>query len=238
MIFAAILAGGSGSRMGSVLPKQFLPIAGLPVLVRSVRAFVGCADAFAAIYVAAGADHLDRTRALMDEHFGVGRIRVIEGGSDRSGSIFNVIDAIKSDGGSDDDLLITHDAARPFVTADIIRRNIADTLECGCAGTAVAAVDTILCSADGIAVDSIPPRSQMYQMQTPQGFFIGEYLSCFASLSDEDRLSVTDACGVFLRCGKEVRITSGDTRNLKLTLPLDMAIGEYIASHTDEPGNL
>lgn len=233
MIYAAILAGGTGTRMGGELPKQFMRVGPTPILVRSVSAFLNCGIVFGGIYVAAAAEHIERTRSLMDISFGEGRVTVIEGGTDRAGSLLNVINAVLENGGSEDDILITHDAARPFVTADIIRRNIEDTAAVGCAGTAIPAVDTILRSADGCNIDSIPPRSEMYHMQTPQGFGIGRYLSCYNSLSAEDKAAVTDACGVFLRAGQPVRFTMGIPENIKITVPLDIVIGDHIAENFD-----
>ncbi len=233
MIYAAILAGGTGTRMGGELPKQFMKVGRTPILVRSVSAFLNSGIFFGGVYVAAAAEHIERTRSLMDISFGKGRVTVIEGGSHRAGSLMNVINSILENGGSEEDILITHDAARPFVTADIIRRNIEDTTIAGCAGTAVPAVDTILRSADGVNIDSIPPRAEMYCMQTPQGFGIGRYLSCYNSLSDEDKASITDACGVFLRAGEPVRFTMGIPENIKITVPLDILLGNHIAENLD-----
>lgn len=232
MIFAAILAGGSGTRMGGGLPKQFLKVGGVPIIVRSVRAFLGCGGAFDGIYAAVSAEHIEYTKALLAE-YGCTGVKVIAGGSDRAGSLDCVINAVLSDGGSGDDILISHDAARPFVSCDIIMRNIGDTLRCGCAGTGVQATDTIFRTVDGERIESMPPRTEMYQMQTPQGFRIGEYRECFDSLTAEEKAAVTDACGVFLRCGREVFITGGDAVNIKLTRPIDLATGEFIAAQQD-----
>jgi len=115
----------------------------------------------------------------------------------------------------------------------MIRQNIEDTTLAACAGTAIPTVDTILHSADGVTIDSIPVRSETYNMQTPQGFGIGRYLSCFNSLSDEEKASITDACGVFIRSGHPVRITPGSPDNIKITVPIDLIIGDYIAKSFD-----
>ena len=233
MIYAAILAGGTGTRMGGERPKQFLPINGVPVIVRSVRAFLHSGIVFGGIYVAAAADYIEYTQSLLDSSFGEGRVIVVEGGADRSGSIMKVIEAVLQNGGTDEDILITHDAARPFVSADIICRNVEDTAQAGCAGTAITAVDTIFRSERGEMINEMPPRSEMYQMQTPQGFGIGLYLGCYNALSEQEKAEVTDACGVFIRAGRPVRITQGDNYNIKITRPIDLAIGEYIAASTD-----
>lgn len=232
MNYAAILAGGSGTRMGAELPKQFLSIGGVPVLVRSVSAFLNSPVKLEGIFVTAAADHIERTRSLMDTSFGCGRVTVIEGGSDRAGSVLKAIEAVLENGGSREDILLTHDAARPFVSGDIIRRNLEDAVA-GCAGTAIAAVDTMLRSVDGIHADSIPPRAELYNMQTPQSFIIGRYLDCLSLLSDEEKAALTDVCGVFLHAGQPVRITGGAPENIKITVPLDLLIGNEIARSID-----
>ncbi len=233
MIFAGILAGGTGSRMGGGMPKQFLSVGGIPVIVRSVQAFLNCGLDFDGVFVAVSADYFEYTKNLLSD-YGCANAAVIQGGTDRAESIDCVISAVMRSGGGRNDLLLTHDAARPFVTAEIIRQNAADTLRCGCAGVGIMATDTIFRTLDGQHIDSMPPRTEVYQMQTPQGFIIGDYLDCLASLSESDRAAVTDACGVFLRCGKDVFVTPGDASNIKLTRPIDLATGEFIAANAKE----
>jgi len=233
MIYAAILAGGTGTRMGGQLPKQFLSVGNEPVLVHSIRAFLDCGIVFGGIYVVSSPEYIDRTQALMDMYFGKDRIFVIEGGANRSDSLANAISAVLENGATEDDILITHDGARPFVTTEMICQNIEDTIIAGCAGCAVPAVDTILISSNGEDIDSIPPRSQVWHMQTPQGFGIGRYLDCYDSLSDAQKAEVTDACGVFMRAGHSVRITPGSVSNIKITYPVDLVAGDFIARNRD-----
>ena len=104
----------------------------------------------------------------------------------------------------------------------------------GCAGTAVAATDTIFISANGEQIDDIPDRRMMFQAQTPQTFRVGKFLAALGSLTPEQRAEVTDMCGVFTRAGVPVGFSRGDVRNIKITTPMDMAVGECIAKEFDE----
>lgn len=233
MIFCGILAGGVGSRMGSQLPKQFLELGGVPIILRTLDSF--CAiEEFDVIYLAVVAEWANYTRELITGYDGAcgsdRRVQVIHGGKDRADSLLRVIDTTRADGGSDSDIIVTHDAVRPFVDSRMIREGIACAREHGCAGTALPATDTILHSGDGTYADSVPPRSELFCAQTPQTFRIGDYLECLAALSPQERGSVTDMCGVFTRAGRKVPMVRGSERNIKITTPFDLIVGEGILS--------
>lgn len=241
MMYAGILAGGSGSRLGSEVPKQFLILGDKPILVRSVKNFFD-AECFDGVIVAVKADWIDYARDLLDRFLPdsmLRRVHIIEGGYDRTDSMLHVIDEAKRlallSGESDTDsiLLATHDAARPFTTVEVIRENVRMAERDGCAGTAVPATDTILISANGSLIDDIPDRGMMFQAQTPQSFRIGRFLSALDKLTPQQRAEVTDMCGVFTRAGMPVGFSRGDVRNIKITTPMDMAVGECIAREFD-----
>ena len=126
MIFAGIVAGGCGSRVKSaVIPKQFIEIGGVPVIVRTVRAFLAV-DSIDVVYVGIKPDWHEYTNELF-ERFGIDkeRIRVIDGGADRNGTVMNIAEAIVAEHGENEgDIILTHDAVRPFVTEKIIKDNI------------------------------------------------------------------------------------------------------------------
>lgn len=239
MVIAGILAGGIGSRMGSAVPKQFLEVGGKPVIVRTVETFVNT-GLFDMIYIAVAGEWLDYAHELIEKYIPFGdNMRMIPGGRDRTGSILEVIRAAREfagdpDSGSAQDaendwLLVTHDAARPFVTEKMIKDSINIAEWTGCAGTAIPAQDTIFISSDGENIDTIPPRNTMYQMQTPQTFRIGLFLKALKTLSEGQRAVVTDACGVFRRAGMRTGFVKGDRRNIKITEPIDLVIAEKIA---------
>ena len=223
MIFGAILAGGSGTRMQSVLPKQFLTIGDAPVLIHTVRAFLACEE-IDHVLVGIPPVWMDYTRDLIVRYCPGAEVTLFPGGATRTDTLFAAADAAqRTFGASDSDLLITHDAVRPFVTRQMLLDNITAASEDGVCGTAIPAIDTILESDDGTYIAAIPPRARMYQMQTPQTFNITALRNAFASLTPAQQAILTDGCGIFTACGKKVRIVMGSTKNIKITTPPDLA---------------
>lgn len=114
------------------------------------------------------------------------RIEVIEGGTDRNETIMNIISFIESVYGiKDDDIIVTHDAVRPFLTYRIIKENIEGAMNFGAVDTVIKAVDTIVTSQDNNVIESIPVRDNMYQGQTPQSFKIKILKESYNALSDD-----------------------------------------------------
>lgn len=234
MNYAGILAGGRGTRFGSTeRPKQFLRMgsSSAPLLIYTIRAFLAC-DGIDRVIVASPADWLEYTRVLIAENCTpeqAARIHVIEGGEERSSSLENICTFIEREFGlEDDDILVSHDAVRPFVTQRIIEENIEKARTGGCTDTVVPATDTIVVSANGSTIDSIPLRSEYYQGQTPQSFFIKEYLELYRALSNEQRSTLTDACKVYLLQGRQVHLVMGEYNNIKITTPHDVHVANKI----------
>lgn len=231
MIYAGILAGGVGNRMGvTAMPKQFLSVGGKPIIIHTIEKFLMCRR-FDKIYVAVVADYVDYTRELIEKNIGATeRICVIAGGSDRNGSIVNVVNAIRRQDSDPDSIIVSHDAVRPFVSARIIDENIDAAIEYGATDTVIPAYDTIIRSLDGSTLHDIPVRDELFHGQTPQSFKIGWFEHDFASLTDEQKAILTDACKIFTLCGRGVRIVMGDSYNMKITTPFDLKLAEAIVS--------
>ncbi len=231
MIFGAVLAGGSGTRMkGAPLPKQFLPLGDCPILIRTLRVFAAC-PLLHATFVTVPAQWQAQTHALVQAHLPQANIFVVPGGADRTGSLFAAADAAQAQfGAHNDDLLVTHDAVRPFVTQQMLRDTIDGAQACGACSVAVNAIDTILESNDGQTIDRIPPRSRMYQMQTPQTFRIALLRRAFAALPDAQKATLTDGCGILVAQGLPVRLAAGSARNMKITTPDDYALAQALAA--------
>lgn len=232
MIFAAILAGGKGTRMGSELPKQYLPLRGEPILLHTVRKFVTCPliDASA---VCVPRDYLTYTRELlaaMPEW--EGKVAVIEGGADRTGSLENACRYLASlaDGGKvgEDDVIVTHDCVRPFVTHAMIAASVDAAKRYGGATAAVPCVDTVCVSGDGAVIDDVPDRATLFSVQTPQTFLLREFLECLSALTPEERARVTDASAVLRLRGRRVALSAGSPDNIKITHPSDLAFAEQL----------
>ena len=232
MIFGTILAGGSGTRMQNAVPKQFLPLGNAPILIRTLRVFLQC-DRLDAILVAVPANRQAETEALIRQYEPDAAVAVVAGGASRTDTLFALIDEIhRRFGQRPDDLIVTHDAVRPFITVPMLCANI-DAAQDGAAGTAIPAVDTIIETLDGQTVHAIPPRSQMYLMQTPQTFSVDLLCSTFATLTDDEKARLTDGCGVLVTRGIPVRLSPGSPSNIKITTPADYEIAKQMASESD-----
>ena len=224
MIYAAVLAGGIGSRMQNTdMPKQFLELDGKPIIIHTVEKML-MNTRIDRLYIGINPNWLSFCEDLVAKHFGKNdKIVVVAGGSDRNGTIINIINAIESANGiSDDDIIVTHDAVRPFLTQRIIDDNIDAALEYGACDTVVKASDTIVRSEEGDFITEIPSRDPLYQGQTPQSFNIKLLQSCFDEMTDEERAILTDACKICVLKNRPVRLVEGEVLNFKIT-----TIGDY-----------
>ena len=229
MIFGAILAGGIGSRMGNVdKPKQFLHIGKKPILIHTVEKFI-INDKFDKVIVLCPKQWLAYTKDLLDKHLPGNDVAVIEGGSRRNETIMNAIAYIEENYGmTDDTVLVTHDAVRPFVTHRIIEENIELAKQGIACNTVIPATDTIVESLDGETVSLIPDRSHYYQGQTPQSFGAARFKALYNSLSEDEKSILTDAAKVFVVKGDRVAIVKGETFNIKVTYPYDLQLAETL----------
>ncbi len=230
MIFAAILAGGIGSRMGGTdTPKQFLTLGNKPVIVHTIEKFV-INDKIDKTIVLTPKNYINHTLHLIEEHIPNSEdIIVIEGGETRNDTIMNSITYIDENFGIDDDsIIITHDSVRPFVTHRIIEDNIAAARKYGACDTVVPATDTIVESINGKTIESIPVRDYFYQGQTPQSFNIKKLFNLINSLTEEESNILTDACKIFTLKDEDVHLVSGEVTNIKITYPYDLKLANTI----------
>ncbi|MFD2867752.1 2-C-methyl-D-erythritol 4-phosphate cytidylyltransferase [Kurthia populi] len=230
MIYAGILAGGKGTRMGNVpMPKQFLTLNDKAIIIHTLEKFI-LNNRLDKIFIAVPKDWVQYTRDLVKKHqLDLPKVEVIQGGADRNDTIMNVIAAIdKQNGLNDDDILVTHDAVRPFLTHRIIEQNIDAGLEFGSVDTVIEAIDTIVESQDGEFITQIPVRSHMFQGQTPQTFNIKKLQELYNSLSQDEKEILTDACKIFAIKGEKVKLVRGESYNIKVTTPYDLNVANSI----------
>ena len=226
MIYAEILAGGKGTRMGNTeMPKQFLKIGNKPIIVHTIEAFL-LNERINKIIITTPKQWIQHTNDLINKYVPEqlkDKIAVCEGGSDRNESIMSGIRYIEENFGiNEEDVIVTHDAVRPFLTHRIINDNIDTALEFGACDTVVPAFDTIVESVDGDIISDIPRRDFMYQGQTPQSFRIKELVELYNSLSDDEKEILTDAAKIFVVKGKNVKLVQGETFNIKITTPYEI----------------
>lgn len=229
MIFGALLAGGVGSRMNiDKMPKQFLPLGSKPVFMHTLEKFQLCRD-FDAIYLGVHRDWVDFVRdEVAKQPLGEAPIYVVAGGADRNETIMSIVNAIEDEfSPSDEHIIVTHDSVRPFVKLSTLGANI-EAMRQGARAcdTVIPATDTIVESADGRIIDTIPVRSQMFQGQTPQSFRVTELKCVYDELTDDERAILTDACKMYVTRGIPVQLVEGDVTNIKLTTIMDYKIAQ------------
>ena len=232
-IFAAILAGGVGTRMQSAeKPKQFLEVGGKPIIIHTIEKFISIEN-FTKILVLTPEDWVDYTRDLIENYMGTDSgVLVLPGGANRNETLMCALAYIEEHYKVDaDTILVTHDAVRPFVTERIIRENMEAAGLYGACGTAIPATDTIVQSRDGKYMNSIPDRSCMYQQQTPQSFRVTLLKETYALLNEEERKSLTDACKILVLKGVPVYMVMGDSCNIKITYPEDLLLSEVLVHY-------
>ena len=228
-VYAAILAGGSGTRMGNPdKPKQFWMMGDRPVIVHTIEKFC-MVDDFAQIIVLPPESWLNQTADIIKRYLPqfASRIAIVAGGKERNDTIMNAIAHIEAtEGLSDDDIIVTHDAVRPFVSFRIIEDNIKAARTYGACDTVIPATDTIVVSEGGETIDSIPLRSTMYQGQTPQSFRISVLKKLYEGLGEDERATLTDACKILVLKGQPVHLVEGDVTNIKLTTIMDYRVAQ------------
>jgi len=225
MNYALILAGGSGTRLGGDTPKQFLDLAGCPVIAWSMKAFDGTDD-IDGIVVACPEAYRGKVWETGEAN-GIGKlVAVVAGGETRQVSAYRALTAIDF---SDDDVVLIHDAARPFVTSAMIRGCVEAAGAFGAASAYVKVTDTIAEAWDGF-VAAIPDRSSLYHTQTPQAFRYGIIRRSHERARTDGSLDASDDVRLVMDSGTRVRVVEGDYRNIKITNPRDMEIAARIAA--------
>ena len=230
MIFAAILAGGIGSRMGGTdTPKQFLTLGDKPVIIHTIEKFVINSN-IDKIIVLTPENYITHTIHLIEKHIPKNdNIIVIEGGETRNDTLMNSIIYIEENFGIDDDsIILTHDSVRPFVTHRIIEDNIEAAKRYGACDTVIPATDTIVESINGTTIESIPVRDYYYQGQTPQSFNVNKLFNLITSLTEEESNILTDACKIFTLKDEDVHLVDGEVTNIKITYPYDLKLANTI----------
>ena len=207
------------------MPKQFLLLGNKPIFIHTVEQFL-LNRRVDKILICCPEQWMAYTRdTLKKYHADMERVFVVKGGTTRNETILNGCTFIEKNFGlNNDDIILTHDAVRPFINQRIIDDNIDGTLKYGAVDTVVEAFDTIVHSADGEVITNIPVRSEMYQGQTPQSFNIKLLMSFFNSLTNEEKEILTDACKALVIKGNDVHLVKGEVYNMKITTQHDLKV--------------
>lgn len=218
---AIIVAGGSGTRFGAQLPKQFLQLGGKPILMRTIETFWESGDASQEVIVTLPADQMDLWRTMCERQGFAVPHRVVAGGETRWHSVKNALDSIGDV--ADVDVIAVHDGVRPLATADLIHRVLDAARRDGAAIPVVPLNDSVR-QVNGDASHALD-RSSLRAVQTPQAFDARLLLEAYGQPFDP---TFTDDASVVERYGHHVTLVEGDPQNLKITRPMDLALAEYL----------
>ena len=227
--FALVPAAGSGARMGAALPKQYLALAGRPLLYHTLKQLCACAEIERVFVVLAAGD---RFFAQQDWQPFADRIEPLYcGGAARAVSVFNGLLAVR-DLLAADDWMLVHDAVRPCLPADALQRLI-DTLRNDAVGglLALPVVDTLKRADAAGLVMQTESRESLWQAQTPQMF---RYRALLEALRAFDPALATDEASAIEHLGQRPRLVNGDTRNLKVTYPHDLELAALILNSMEK----
>lgn len=232
MVFGVIVAGGVGARMGADMPKQFLDLAGRPIIMHTLSAFLKSRD-LEQIYMGVHPEWMNYMEELVSRYVSgkdQKRVHLVPGGSERNDTIMNVIEQIEADFGTEEPhYIVTQDGVRPFVTQRLIRDHVHAVVRYDAVDTAIPAVDTIIVSKDGEIIADIPDRKYLYQSQTPQSFRMDMLKRLYMELTPEEKKILTDACKICTVRDVPVHIVAGEVSNMKITTAADYEIAKMMA---------
>lgn len=223
-----IPAAGSGTRMGLGHPKQYHLLAGVPILIHTIRAFVAT-PSIQRIIVTVPPDLVAESRLLLAEYNLAGQaITITGGGRRRQDSVLAGLECL-----SDDiDVVLVHDGARPLVTPELIRRCLEAAWQHGAAIAAIPVTDTLKKSGPGQTIARTIDRKDLWQAQTPQAARLSLLKQAYATLADQD---VTDEAALLEQAGIAVTLIEGSETNIKITRPLDLILAEKMMQPSSPP---
>ncbi len=228
MNIAVIFAGGVGIRMHTNgIPKQFLEIDGIPILVHTVRKFQN-SESIDRIVIAMVASHIDYTWQLVEKYKLDKVVRVVAGGETGQLSIYNGLKAAEEVSQGPDDIVLIHDGVRPIIDDDLIRRNIASVKQYGSAISSVLCKETIITVRDDDYVDTVTDRSKTWMARAPQSFYLKDILAAHEQCRSQGITNKIDSCNMMRDAGKEVHIVETSSTNIKVTNPEDYYLAEAI----------
>lgn len=224
-IYALVVAGGTGTRLGSKIPKQFLSVMGREMIEWSVHKFDNN-NRIDRVIVLVPKDWTFHADALFCDR---SEVLIAAGGDTRNETISNGLNLIDEKYGIDEEtVVLVHDAARPLITAELIDKAIDSMDEYRASTVAMPSTDSIAFSEDGKTVASCPDRENVFLIQTPQTFRAAEYRRLFEEAPEEKRSALTESTRLFAEAGISVGIIEGEMRNMKVTRSGDIQILEMI----------
>ena len=220
---AMVIAGGIGARTHQDIPKQFIHVHDVPVIIYTLKAFQNHPqiDAIEVVCLEGWHDVL----WAYAKQFGITKLEnIVNGGETGQDSIRNGLWDIMDRYKEDDDIVMTHDAIRPMVSADVISDNIRVCRKYGNAITTIPCTSVMLKTNDSIVSDDQIPRDNLKITQTPQAFFINEFAEVQKKAMTIDLPPSIAPCALYIEMGKKVYLSQGSEKNIKITTSEDIEI--------------
>jgi 2-C-methyl-D-erythritol 4-phosphate cytidylyltransferase len=225
---APMPVGAKAKQKNAPSSKQFTELGGTPILIHTLRKFAGV-DAVNEIWIALRESEIAGFRVRLESEGKDAvkkKVELVVGGEHRQQSVESALNAVAA---AADDIVLVHDAVRPFVTREIIQEVIEGAKKYGAAIAGLPAVDTVKQverRAEGALIKATIPRASIVMAQTPQGFRYGVIKKAFDEASADGFLG-TDEASLVERSGHEVAVVMGSPRNIKITTPADMELAEF-----------
>lgn len=221
-VIALIPAAGIGKRMGAEINKQYLLLAGKPIVAHTLAIFEN-APFIDDIYLIIPEQEISYCREQVVERYGFTKVRaIVPGGAERQNSVLNGLRS--AEGAAENDVVLIHDGVRPFVPLAVLERAVAVAMLQDGALVAVPAKDTVKVVVNGVVTET-PLRENLWLAQTPQAFRY-EVIRAAHEIAEAEGFLGTDDASLVERLGKDVHIVIGDYRNIKITTPEDLVLAE------------
>ncbi|WIF95625.1 2-C-methyl-D-erythritol 4-phosphate cytidylyltransferase [Caminicella sporogenes] len=222
-VSAIIAAAGQGKRMKSRINKQYLELDGKPILIHTLEVF-DKTELINEIILILKEDEIEFCREkILNRYEFRKKIILVSGGRERQESVYNGLKFVNKNA----QIVVVHDGARPFVTADVIEKSICEALKNKAVGVGVPVKDTIKVVDENSYIIDTPDRSKLWGIQTPQVFDYDILIKAHEKAIEDNYLG-TDDCVLVERLGHRVKMIEGNYDNIKITTPEDLILGEAI----------
>ncbi len=237
MNYALILSGGVGTRMKSEIPKQYINVGGHPIIYYCLDTFLRH-EMISGVIVAVADEWKPFVETVLMDYSSNKRVSIAPSGITRQFSIYNALKKAKECGCEDDDIVIIHDAARPMLSKELITRCLNGCMDADAVLPVVDMKDTVYYSKDGIKIDSLLDRSQLWSGQAPEAFRFGKYLKAHEEMTNEKLLKICGSTELAFIAGLKCKMVEGDPMNFKITTPEDLSNFESIIKNKSSDESL
>lgn len=221
---AIIFAGGSGARMGSGMPKQFLEVAGKPIIIHTLDIFEEH-DMIDKIYIACKEEYIKHLKKLIEKNLIKKVAGIVPGGTTGQDSIYKALKLAYEENDGDDIVLI-HDGVRPYINSAVISEDIECVKQHGSAVTCTPLFETPVISSDGKTIEEAPSRDTFFTAQAPQCFYLKDVVAAHEQMRQNNPHydGIIDTCTLMKKLGHDLVMVQGNRGNVKVTTPEDLYI--------------